>query len=99
MPRIDRSIDRKYSAQVINLACQELGRNLSISGGPQRVFFARWPEAIPQFIAGHAARAQRINEWSQRGRISIISSGVHGVALPLCVETGRGEAERIASRA
>ena len=84
--------------QLLEMARQELDRRLGLTGSPQRVFFERWPEAIPQFTPGHAARVQRIADWSQRGRVSIVSSGVHGVALPLCVETGRREAERIAKK-
>ena len=83
--------------RIVQTARTELNTLLGIAGEPRRVFFQRWAQAIPQFVQGHAERAKRITRWSADSPVSVISSGVHGVALPLCIATGRSEADRLAS--
>jgi oxygen-dependent protoporphyrinogen oxidase len=83
-------------AAVVELARAELAARVGASGHPARVFFRRWAEAIPQSVQGHAQRVRRIVSWSCDSRVSIVSSGVFGAPLPLCIAAGRAEAERLA---
>ena len=83
--------------RLVKLVREELAAKLGSKGEPERVFFVRWKQALPQANRGHAKLRARIESWSRRGRVSIISSGVYGCAIPKCIETGRAEAERIAA--
>jgi oxygen-dependent protoporphyrinogen oxidase len=81
----------------VSLVRQELRQRLGLHGEPEVVFASRWEGAIAQPRPGHDAMRRRVLEWSARGRVSVISSAVHGVSLPLCAATGLAEAERLAT--
>lgn len=83
--------------RLVKVVREELAAKLGSKGDPERVFFVRWKQALPQANRGHSTLRARIESWSHRGRVSIISSGVYGAPIPKCIETGRTEAERIAA--
>ena len=83
--------------QIASIARTEVARTLGIEGSPVNSLFFRWNNALPQANRGHAHRRARIEFWSRRSRISIISSGVYGAPLPKCIETARAEADRLAA--
>jgi len=84
-------------ARVIEIAKAELWKYLGTSGQPSRVFFERWRNEIPRVVRDYAEKVRRIVEWSRASPVSVVCSGVRGVALPLCVATGRTDAERLAA--
>jgi oxygen-dependent protoporphyrinogen oxidase len=83
--------------ELVRQAQVELTTRLGARSSPLKVFLRLWDEAIAQPTRGHDAKRERIAAWSSRGRISIVSSAVHGVALGQCAETGVNEADRIAT--
>jgi protoporphyrinogen/coproporphyrinogen III oxidase len=90
-------IRREPDDRLVQIAREEMSRRVGAQGRPSKVFCIRWNQALPQANRGHARRRERIESWARQGRVSIISSGVYGAPLPKCIETGRAEAQRLAS--
>jgi oxygen-dependent protoporphyrinogen oxidase len=94
-----RAHDRGHlvsDAEAGALARAALAQRLGVRGEPSEVFVSRWERAIAQPRPGHDAMRRRVVGWSERGRVSVISSAVHGVSLPKCAATGLAEGSRVA---
>jgi oxygen-dependent protoporphyrinogen oxidase len=84
-------------AELRELALKELAALLEITGEPQLVDIARWPNSMPQYCIGHLERVARIEERLSRWPgLELAGNAYRGVGVPQCVASGQAAAERIA---
>ncbi|MFN0119505.1 MAG: protoporphyrinogen oxidase [Blastocatellia bacterium] len=80
------TLDDDTLARIVH---HDLKGPLGITGDPRLLPVTRWPQAIPQYVIGHAARVARIEE-DLRSRPGLWLAGnyLRGVALGDCVKRG-----------
>jgi oxygen-dependent protoporphyrinogen oxidase len=80
------------------LVLDELAELLSITGLPQWIDIARWPQSMPQYQVGHLARVARIERLSARWPgLALAGNAYDGVGIPQCIASGERAAERLAA--
>ncbi|TVQ98742.1 MAG: protoporphyrinogen oxidase [Deltaproteobacteria bacterium] len=93
---VDPGIQEMEPLQVQELVLQELKQVLGVSVSPVMLRHIRWPQGIPQYRPGHAARVVRIEEALERvGSIWLTGNSYRGVGVNDCVRDGRRVAEAI----
>lgn len=65
---------------------------------PDRIWLARWPEAISQYEIGHLARAAAAEEAVRAAGLELAGSPLRGVSVNDCIRQARRAAERLAAR-
>jgi oxygen-dependent protoporphyrinogen oxidase len=83
-------------AELMQLAHQELGSLLGISGSPLWTAVAKWPGSMPQYHVGHLARVAQIEARAAAlPGLELAGNAYHGVGIPQCVHSGEAAAERL----
>lgn len=86
----------RTDAEIETLVLQELREILGVTGTPDFVRIARYPQAMPQCHVGHLARVERIESLAARWPgLEVAGNFLHGVGLPDSVESGERAAERL----
>jgi oxygen-dependent protoporphyrinogen oxidase len=79
---------------MVHTARAEARALLGVTGEPTLTWLQRWPEAMPQYHVGHAARVAAIE-----GRVKLLpglalaGNAYHGVGLADCVRSGEAAAD------
>jgi oxygen-dependent protoporphyrinogen oxidase len=82
--------------RLVASARAELRSLLGIEAEPRFTRLHRWPESMPQYAVGHAARAARIRDRAARvAGLAIAGSAYDGVGLADCVRSGEAAAEAV----
>jgi oxygen-dependent protoporphyrinogen oxidase len=81
---VDRSDD-----ELTRLVVGDLGRLLGVTGPPTWTRIIRYCRAIPQYVIGHAARVERIEQATAHiTGLSLVGNYLRGVAVGDCLEKG-----------
>ncbi len=82
--------------QLVRWAVEELGTILGLSAQPVFWRVNRWPDSMPQYTVGHAARIATIAELTKRSPgMHLIGNAYSGIGLPDCVRLAKQTAESI----
>jgi oxygen-dependent protoporphyrinogen oxidase len=83
--------------ELIELARQELGDLLGISGSPLFTRLFRWSRQSPQYEVGHLQRVAQIERrLSALPGLFVTGSGFRAIGIPDCISDGRATAARAA---
>ncbi|MEZ5157301.1 MAG: protoporphyrinogen oxidase [Candidatus Nanopelagicales bacterium] len=98
---VGRSGDTRWLSmsdeQIIDGIRGDLAGMLGIRSRPFNALLQRWPRAIPQYVVGHAARLDRIDEHLRAiGDLYLSGAAYRGSGLAGCATQSAGTAERIA---
>jgi oxygen-dependent protoporphyrinogen oxidase len=75
--------------ELTRLVVEDLGRLLGVTGAPAWTRIIRYRRAIPQYVIGHAARVERIEQAMARvPGLSLVGNYLRGVAVGDCLEKG-----------
>lgn len=78
------------------MAGEELRDLMGIEAAPLDTALARYPDAMPQYLVGHAGRMERIDSLLERQPgLALAGNAYGGVGLPDCVHSGEQAADRI----
>ena len=81
------------------IACEELRDLMGINAAPLHTVLARYPDAMPQYLVGHARRVERIESLAgSHPRLALAGNAYRGVGLPDCVHSGERAADKILER-
>ncbi len=85
--------------RLLSVAAREIRELLGWTGDAanwQHVF--RWPNAMPQYLVGHAQRMQELDrQLATLPSLRVCGAAYRGVGIPQCVRGGRQAAEQIAA--
>ena len=82
--------------ELATIAVEELSDLLQLTGLPVSQQIARWPQTMPQYHLGHAARVGRIEKRAaELGNLALIGNAYHGVGIPQCIHTAESAIERL----
>lgn len=88
------STDPDVSQEAIQADLQRL---MGITAQPLFALRHRWPESMPQYTVGHAARISEIEERMARiPGVYLVGNAYHGIGIPDCVRSAKLAAEAIA---
>jgi len=89
-------LDQHDDAGLTQLATEELGEVLGITGAPVLTLVTRWIRQSPQYVVGHGARVRAIEARldAQPGLFGA-GSGFGAIGIPDCIAHGRATAIRI----
>jgi oxygen-dependent protoporphyrinogen oxidase len=74
----------------------DLARLMGVTAEPLFSLCNRWPEAMPQYTVGHAARVAAIEVLVDRiPGLYLAGNAYHGIGIPDCVRSARSAADRI----
>ncbi|MEW6201945.1 MAG: protoporphyrinogen oxidase [bacterium] len=83
--------------ELTTLTVEELRPIMGITGKPSFVKIFRWRNAIPQYVVGHKARIERIEEClrTKHPGLFITGNAYHGIAMNDCVENAITTADKV----
>jgi oxygen-dependent protoporphyrinogen oxidase len=94
--RDPRRLDASDEA-LIEIARQELGDLLGISGAPLFTRLFRWSRQSPQYEVGHLQRVAQIERrLTALPGLFVTGSGFRAIGIPDCISDGRATAARVA---
>ncbi len=83
--------------ELVRLAADDLRRLMGLRAEPQHAIVYRWPNSMPQYVVGHRARLQSLNETvADRRGLHLVGNAYEGVGVPDCVRLARVAASKIA---
>ncbi len=86
------SLDDSRLADAVHI---ELAEAIGLCAPPSVSKVVRWPEAIPQYNVGHAARLRRVDECLHAlPGLFLAGAAYRGIGLPACIQQGRDAAEQ-----
>jgi oxygen-dependent protoporphyrinogen oxidase len=75
--------------ELTRLVVEDLGGLFGVTGAPMWTRIIRYRRAIPQYVIGHAARVERIEQAITRtSGVSLVGNYLRGVAVGDCLEKG-----------
>lgn len=81
---------------LVDLARADLAHLLGVTQPAARAVVSRWPHAMPQYVIGHRARLERIE---QRVRahpgLALAGASYRGVGIPDCIADGRAAVDAV----
>lgn len=80
--------------QIVGGIRQDLRSILGITAEPMQTLVQRWPQAMPQYVVGHAARLNRIAALTTPG-LHLTGAAYGGSGLAACVTQARATAATI----
>jgi oxygen-dependent protoporphyrinogen oxidase len=84
--------------QILELVSADFKRLLGITADPIFSKIERWPNSMPQYVVGHAARRKRIdNATSQLSGMHLVGNAYDGVGVPDCIRLAKQTADKVAS--
>jgi oxygen-dependent protoporphyrinogen oxidase len=88
---------RQGDADLIAMVVREHEQILGARGAPAMTHLARWPQAIPQYTAGHAQRMATLDHLeSEHPGLFLVGNYRDGLSVEKCWEKGLTLAERVA---
>jgi oxygen-dependent protoporphyrinogen oxidase len=94
--RDPQRLEQSDDARLVQLATEELGEVLGITGPPVLTRVTRWVRQSPQYVVGHAARVRAIEARLDRhAGLFGAGSGFGAIGIPDCIAHGRAIAGRI----
>ena len=89
-------LDQHDDAGLAQLARQELGEVLGITGAPVLTRVTRWTRQSPQYVVGHGARVRAIAAGlDEHPGLFAAGSGFGAIGIPDCIAHGRAVATRM----
>lgn len=83
--------------QLIEIACDELGELVGLTGEPELASVVRWPASMPQYHLGHVDLVDLIERRvAAIAGLELAGNAYRGVGIPQCIRSGEQAAERIA---
>ena len=83
-------------AALVEIARAQLGELLGVTGAPRFTRVARYPQAMPQYHVGHAARAEAIElAVARHPGLRLAGGAYRGVGIADCVRSGEEAAEGV----
>lgn len=83
-------------AHLRDLVHGELAALLGISGPPQAMHLARWPQRMPQYHVGHRDRVERLMRAAgELPGFALAGSAYRGVGIPYCIHSGERAADQV----
>lgn len=77
-------------------ALADLNRLMAMTAEPIFALNNRWPDSMPQYSVGHAARVEEIETRAAAIRgMSLIGNAFHGIGIPDCVRSAQKAVEKI----
>lgn len=84
-------------AQIVDGVRSDLSHMLGIHNQPFDTLLQRWPRAMPQYVVGHAARLDQIdNQVSELRNLHLTGAAYRGSGLAGCATQAAATADRIA---
>ncbi len=72
----------------------ELRRTLGVRSGPTAITVQRWPQALPQYLAGHLGRVDALDSaLAATPGLFVAGAAIRGVGLAACAADGRRSAD------
>jgi oxygen-dependent protoporphyrinogen oxidase len=94
----DRAIEMAAAGDdyVVANVRSDLARWTGIHDTPASILVHRWPNSMPQYVVGHAARVQAIEETvAGTAGLHLCGNSYTGVGIPDAIRTANAAAERI----
>lgn len=92
-PELLRHDDR----MLCQIAAEELGQLLGLTGAPSFETVVRWEGRMPQYHVGHVGRVEAIEELAAKhSAFALAGNAYRGVGIPFCVRSGEAAAATIA---
>ncbi len=86
--------------EMLRYVRDELHDLMGIEAAPRHTMLTRYPDAMPQYLVGHARRMERIESLLEKHPgLALAGNAYGGVGLPDCVHSGEQAAERILTNA
>jgi oxygen-dependent protoporphyrinogen oxidase len=100
---VGRAGDSRWVAmgddELVGRVRDDLRRLLGIRAQPVDVLVQRWPQAMPQYVVGHAARLDALDAaMAALPGITLTGAAYRGVGLAGCVAQAKATADRITTR-
>ena len=97
---VGRAGDSRWVAmtddELVDQVRDGLRRLLGITAEPTDVVVQRWPRAMPQYVVGHAARLDALDEaMAALPGITLTGAAYRGVGLAGCVAQAKATADRV----
>ncbi len=90
----DESLLALPEAQLAAEVHIELRRALGVRAAPSAITVRRWPQALPQYRAGHLGRIEALDDaLRSTPRLQVAGAALRGVGLPACIRDGRRAAD------
>lgn len=84
--------------ELVEAVMGELSGIVGDLGQPRSAVVARYADAFPQYLVGHADRVEAMEaSASALGSIALAGASYRGVGIPACIGTGRSAALRVLS--
>jgi len=83
--------------ELTELLLSEIQDVIEVKAEPLHTRVQRWPNALPQYLVGHASRRARLKEAIKLVEIPTRLAGASydGIGIPACVESGQNAANEI----
>jgi protoporphyrinogen/coproporphyrinogen III oxidase len=95
---LDPQIATQSESLLVSTTIDELTPLLGITGDPHLARVFRWPRATPQYIVGHRARVEAIEQrLAATPGLYLTGSGYRGTGIPDCIADARAVAQRVAT--
>lgn len=100
---VGRAGDSRWVAmsddELVGRVRDDLRRLLGITAEPVEVLVQRWPQAMPQYVVGHAARLDALDAAvATLPGLALTGAAYRGVGLAGCVAQARATADRITAK-
>ncbi|MCE9548421.1 MAG: protoporphyrinogen oxidase [Planctomycetia bacterium] len=82
------------------IAVEQLAELAGLKNPPELTEISRYPNSMPQYHVGHAARVIQLEERiAALGPLALAGNAYHGVGIPHCIRSGERAAEETLQRA
>jgi oxygen-dependent protoporphyrinogen oxidase len=93
---LNEAVLAEDDATLVRIAREQIGPLLGITAEPLFARVNRYPRAMPQYLVGHAARAEAIEQSVARlPGLRLAGGGYRGVGIADCVRSGEEAAEAL----
>lgn len=95
----DKAVFRCFSTDpdiTREAALEDLNRLMDLTAEPLFAMHNRWPDSMPQYSVGHAARVAEIDSRAAAiPGLSLIGNAFHGIGIPDCVRSAQKAVTRL----
>lgn len=82
--------------RLVEMARQDVGQLLGVTGEPSLVSLTRWKQSMPQYGVGHLERVAEIEELAtQHHGLELAGAAFRGVGIPHCIHSAEQAVERL----
>ena len=97
---VGRDGDQRWTSmtdqELVAAVRASLARMMGLTAEPVEVLVQRWPDAMPQYVVGHADRLERIDPLVPDG-LHLTGAAYRGSGLAACVASAKRTAEAVAT--